>query len=32
MASHTKTQPSSGFNRRLFLAGAAGETIALPEG
>ena len=24
MASQTKTQPNSGFNRRLFLAGAAG--------
>jgi hypothetical protein len=27
MASQTKTQPNSGFNRRLFLAGAAGGAI-----
>jgi hypothetical protein len=27
MASQTKTQPSSGFNRRLFLAGAAGGVM-----
>lgn len=27
MASHTKTQPTSGFNRRLFLAGAAGGAM-----
>jgi hypothetical protein len=27
MASHTKTQPNSGFNRRLFLAGAAGGAM-----
>jgi hypothetical protein len=27
MASQTKTQPNSGFNRRLFLAGAAGGAM-----
>ena len=27
MASHTKSQPNSGFNRRLFLAGAAGGAM-----
>jgi hypothetical protein len=27
MASQTKTQPNSGFNRRLFLAGAAGSAM-----
>ena len=27
MASQTKTQPNSGFNRRWFLAGAAGGAM-----
>jgi hypothetical protein len=27
MASHTKSQPNSGFNRRWFLAGAAGGAM-----
>jgi hypothetical protein len=27
MASQTKTQPNSGFNRRFFLAGAAGSAM-----
>jgi hypothetical protein len=30
MASQTKTQPNSGFNRRLFLAGAAAGGAMLP--